>query len=76
MAERPPTDERAALAAAIRAHHARLDAEERFDKAMWEARAAGVTVRELAAAVGMSKSEVSRRYKRPGAGPLRARKSP
>ena len=57
-----------ALAAAIHAHHARLDAEERFDRAMWEARAAGVTVRELAAAVGMSKSEVSRHYKRPGAG--------
>ena len=42
---------------------------------MWEARAAGVTVRELAAAVGMSKSEVSRHYKRPGAGPLRAKES-
>ncbi len=65
-----------ALAAAIRAHHARLDAEERFDQAMWEARAAGVTVRELAAAVGMSKSEVSRRYKRPGGEPLRAREAP
>ena len=69
MAEHRPASERAALTEAIRAHHARLDAEERFDRAMWEARAAGVTVRELAAAVGMSKSEVSRHYKRPGAAP-------
>jgi DNA-binding Lrp family transcriptional regulator len=30
---------------------------------MWAARRAGVPVRDLAAAVGMSKSQVSRRYK-------------
>jgi AcrR family transcriptional regulator len=53
----------AALHAAVRAHHELLDAEERFDEAMWGARRAGVSVRDLAAAVGMSKSQVSRRYK-------------
>jgi len=53
----------AALYAAVRAHHELLDAEERFDEAMWEARRAGVSVRDLAAAVAMSKSQVSRRYK-------------
>lgn len=56
-------DAQAALAAAIRAQHELLAAEERFDQAMWDARRAGVAVRELAAAVGMSKSQVSRRYK-------------
>jgi AcrR family transcriptional regulator len=30
---------------------------------MWEARRTGVSVRDLAAAAGMSKSQVSRRYK-------------
>jgi len=55
---------RGALEAAVRAHHALLDAQERFDNAMWAARSAGVSVRELAAAVAMSKSQVSRRYKR------------
>jgi DNA-binding Xre family transcriptional regulator len=30
---------------------------------MWEARRAGVSVRDLANAVAMSKSQVSRRYK-------------
>ena len=53
----------AALHEAVRAHHELLDAEERFDEAMWEARRAGVSVRDLAAAVAMSKSQVSRRYK-------------
>jgi AraC-like DNA-binding protein len=53
----------AALAEAVRAHHELLDAEERFDAAMWAARRAGVSVRDLAAAVAMSKSHVSRRYK-------------
>ncbi len=56
-------DAEAALAAAIRAQHELLDAEQRFDEAMWAARRAGVAVRELAAAVAMSKSQVSRRYK-------------
>jgi hypothetical protein len=56
---------RAALAAAIQAHRELLDAEERFDEAMWAARSAGVPVRELATAIGMSKSQVSRRYKAP-----------
>ena len=54
---------RAALHEAVRVHHELLDAEERFDGAMWEARRAGVSVRDLAAAVAMSKSQVSRRYK-------------
>lgn len=54
---------RSALAEAVRAHHELLDAEEEFDRAMWAARRAGVPVRDLAAAVGMSKSHVSRRYK-------------
>ena len=53
----------AALHEAVRAHHELLDAEERFDEAMWEARRAGVSVRDLANAVAMSKSQVSRRYK-------------
>jgi len=55
---------RAALEAAVRAHHELLDAQERFDQAMWAARSAGVSVRQLADAVAMSKSQVSRRYKR------------
>ncbi len=53
----------AALHAAVRAHHELLDAEECFDEAMWAARHAGASVRDLAAAVAMSKSQVSRRYK-------------
>ncbi len=53
----------AALHEAVRAHHELLDAEEDFDQAMWAARRAGVSVRDLAAAVAMSKSQVSRRYK-------------
>ena len=40
----------AALYAAVRAHHELLDAEERFDEAMWEARRAGVSVRDLGSA--------------------------
>jgi ribosome-binding protein aMBF1 (putative translation factor) len=60
--ERDP-DAQATLHEAVRAHHELLDAEERFDEAMWAARRAGVSVRDLAAAVAMSKSQVSRRYK-------------
>ena len=60
--ERDP-DAQATLHEAVRAHHELLDAEERFDEAMWAARRAGVSVRDLAAAVVMSKSQVSRRYK-------------
>jgi len=68
---------RAALEAAVRAHHELLDAQERFDTAMWAARSAGVSVRELADAVAMSKSQVSRRYKRAaGTGPPRRRRAP
>ncbi len=67
MGDRHQAERAAALTAAIRAHHERLDAEERFDQAMWQARRAGVSVRELAAAVGLSKSQVSRRYKGPQA---------
>jgi len=56
-------DAQATLHEAVRAHHELLDAEERLDEAMWAARRAGVSVRDLAAAVAMSKSQVSRRYK-------------
>ncbi len=59
MGDRHQAERAAALTAAIRAHHERLDAEERFDQAMWQAQRAGVSVRELAAAVGLSKSQVS-----------------
>lgn len=46
-------DAEAALAAAIGAQRELLDAHERFDEAMRAARPAGVSARELAAAVAM-----------------------